>query len=215
MTRIIAGVAGGRRLVVPPGRGTRPTSDRAREGIFLTLDSLYGLAGARVMDLYAGSGAVGLEALSRGAAHALLVESDPRAIRTIRENARSLGLEGAQVVADKVERLLARGPGGDRPHAPLGAEGLADLSAGESRTGGDGGAYNIVFADPPYAVSEEEVVRVLELLRDHGWLVEGGLVAFERETRGKALMWPEGYVEERVRRYGEASVWYGRAAGNP
>ncbi|MFI7443572.1 RsmD family RNA methyltransferase [Nonomuraea indica] len=211
MTRIIAGVAGGRRLVVPPGRGTRPTSDRAREGIFLTLDSLYGLAGARVMDLYAGSGAVGLEALSRGAAHALLVESDPKAVRTIRANARSLGLEGAQVVADKVERLLARGPGGDRPHSPPGAEGMAD----EGRSGGDGGPYDIVFADPPYAVPEEEVVRVLESLRDHGWLVDGGLVAFERETRGKALMWPEGYVEERVRRYGEASVWYGRAAGNP
>ncbi|MGW7483032.1 16S rRNA (guanine(966)-N(2))-methyltransferase RsmD [Nonomuraea muscovyensis] len=202
MTRIIAGVAGGRRLVVPPGRGTRPTSDRAREGIFLTLDSLYGLAGARVMDLYAGSGAVGLEALSRGAAHALLVESDPRAVRTIRANVRTLELDGAQVVADKVERLLARSPGGG---------GRGEGSPEEPR----GEPYDIVFADPPYAVSGEEVTRVLELLRDNGWLGEGALVAFERETRGKALMWPEGYVEERVRRYGEASVWYGRAAGNP
>ena len=188
MTRIIAGSAGGRRLAVPPGRGTRPTSDRAREGVFLTLDSLHGLAGARVADLYAGSGAVGLEALSRGAASALLVESDPKAVRTIKENVRALGFDGATVVAAKVERLLAEAP--DE-------------------------AFDIVFADPPYAVPDDEVIRVLELLRDNGWLVEGALVAFERETRGKAVMWPEGYVEERVRRYGEASVWYGRAAGNP
>ncbi|MFG1704670.1 16S rRNA (guanine(966)-N(2))-methyltransferase RsmD [Nonomuraea sp. M3C6] len=188
MTRIIAGTAGGRRLAVPPGRGTRPTSDRAREGIFLTLDSLYGLRGARVLDLYAGSGAVGLEALSRGAAEAVLVESDPRAVRTIKANVKEIGLEGARVIADKVERLLGKTP--DEP-------------------------YDIVFADPPYAVPDSEVERTLELLRDNGWLVDEALVAFERESRGKPLMWPEGYVEERVRRYGEASVWYGRAAGNP
>ncbi|MGN9838986.1 16S rRNA (guanine(966)-N(2))-methyltransferase RsmD [Nonomuraea sp. H19] len=188
MTRIIAGSAGGRRLTVPPGRGTRPTSDRAREGIFLTLDSLYGLHGARVMDLYAGSGAIGLEALSRGAAEAMLVESDPKAVRTIKANIQSLGLEGALLVADKVERVLAK-----PPEAP----------------------FDIVFADPPYAVPDSEVTRTLELLRDNGWLADEALVAFERESRGKALMWPEGYVEERVRRYGEASVWYGRAAGNP
>ncbi|MFI7609852.1 16S rRNA (guanine(966)-N(2))-methyltransferase RsmD [Nonomuraea terrae] len=188
MTRIIAGVAGGRRLAVPPGRGTRPTSDRAREGIFLTLDSLYGLRDARVLDLYAGSGAIGLEALSRGAAEAVLVESDPKAVRTIKENIRSLGLDGARLVADKVERVL-----GKEPEEP----------------------YDIVFADPPYVMADSEVAATLALLRDNGWLVDGGLVAFERESRGMPLMWPEGYVEERVRRYGEASVWYGRAAGNP
>ncbi|MEV4801039.1 16S rRNA (guanine(966)-N(2))-methyltransferase RsmD [Nonomuraea sp. NPDC049421] len=188
MTRIIAGTAGGRRLAVPPGRGTRPTSDRAREGILLTLDSLYGLRDARVLDLYAGSGAVGLEALSRGAAEAVLVESDPKAVRTIKANVDSLSLAGARVVADKVQRVLGR---------------QADTP------------YDIVFADPPYAVPDDEVRTVLELLRDNGWLVEEGLVAFERESRGGPLMWPKGYVEERVRRYGEASVWYGRAAGNP
>ncbi|GAA3679409.1 16S rRNA (guanine(966)-N(2))-methyltransferase RsmD [Nonomuraea antimicrobica] len=154
----------------------------------MTLDSLYGLRAARFLDLYAGSGAIGLEALSRGAAEAVLVESDPRAVRTIKANVQSLGLDGALVVADKVERWLGKPPGE---------------------------AYDIVFADPPYAVSDEEVRVVLELLRDNGWLVDEGLVAFERESRGKPLMWPEGYVEERVRRYGEASVWYGRAAGNP
>ncbi len=154
----------------------------------MTLDSLYGLHDVRLLDLYAGSGAIGLEALSRGAAEAVMVESDPKAVRTIKENVRSLGLEGARVVADKVARVLAKSP--DAP-------------------------YDIVFADPPYAVPDDEVTTVLEALRDNGWLVAEGLVAFERESRGKALMWPEGYVEERVRRYGEASVWYGRAAGNP
>ena len=85
--RIIAGTARGRRLAVPPGKGTRPTSDRAREGLFATLTSLRGtLAGAWVLDLYAGSGAIGLEALSRGAARAVLVESDPAAARVIRAN---------------------------------------------------------------------------------------------------------------------------------
>ncbi|MEV1174871.1 16S rRNA (guanine(966)-N(2))-methyltransferase RsmD [Nonomuraea sp. NPDC049784] len=193
MTRIIAGTAGGRRLAVPPGRGTRPTSDRAREGIFLTLDSLYGLDGARVLDLYAGSGAIGLEALSRGAKEAVLVESDPKAVRTIKANVQALGLEGARVIADKVVRVLGKTPNDLEKESP----------------------YDIVFADPPYATSDAEVQQVLELLRDNGWLADEALVAFERESRGKALMWPEGYVEERVRRYGEASVWYGRAAGNP
>jgi 16S rRNA (guanine966-N2)-methyltransferase len=93
MTRIIAGVAGGRRLTVPDGKGTRPTSDRAREGLFSTLVSLLGpLAGVRVLDLYAGSGAVGLEALSRGAGHALLVDADPKAVSALRRNVAALGL---------------------------------------------------------------------------------------------------------------------------
>ncbi|MEU9835182.1 16S rRNA (guanine(966)-N(2))-methyltransferase RsmD [Streptosporangium sp. NPDC048047] len=189
MSRVIAGSAGGRRLAVPPGRGTRPTSDRAREGIFSTVGSLLGpLDGARVLDLYAGSGAIGLEALSRGAAHALLVESDAKAVRTIRANIASLGLPGAELAADRVERVLARGA--DEP-------------------------YDLVFADPPYAVADVEVRAVLERLRDHGWLAGDALVAVERESRGGSLEWPSGYEEERVRRYGEASVWYGRAAGNP
>ncbi|MEU4409528.1 16S rRNA (guanine(966)-N(2))-methyltransferase RsmD [Streptosporangium sp. NPDC023963] len=204
MSRVIAGSAGGRRLAVPPGRGTRPTSDRAREGIFSTVGSLIGpLEGCRVLDLYAGSGALGLEALSRGAGHALLVESDARAIRTIRQNVASLGLPGAEVAADRVERLLARGPGGPG--------GTGDT--GDTATAGE--PYDLVLADPPYVLGAEEVETVLGLLRDRGWLAEDALVAVERESRGKDLVWPPGYEEERVRRYGEASVWYGRASGNP
>jgi 16S rRNA (guanine966-N2)-methyltransferase len=187
--RVIAGSAGGRRLAVPAGRGTRPTSDRAREGLFSTVGSILGaLDGARVLDLYAGSGAVGLEALSRGAEHALLVESDPGAARAIRANIDTLGLSGAVLVVDKVERVLARDP-----EAP----------------------YDFVFADPPYALADEAVAGMLGRLRDHGWLATDALVAVERESRGPDLAWPPGFDQERVRRYGEASVWYGRAAGNP
>lgn len=184
VTRIIAGRAGGRRLAVPPGRGTRPTSDRAREGLFATIGSLLGtLADLRVMDLYAGSGAVGLEALSRGAAHALLVESDPKAVRAIRANVAGLGLPGARVVADKVERVLAVPPGDPAER------------------------YDLVFADPPYAVADAQVGAVLERLRA-GWLAADALVVVERETRGGPLAWPEGFDPVRERRYGEATLWY-------
>jgi len=186
MTRVIAGSAGGRRLAVPPGRDTRPTSDRAREGLFSTVLALLGpLEGLRVADLYAGSGAVGLEALSRGAAHALLVESHPRAIKVVRENAASLGLPGAQPVADKVERITRRPPGGE--------------------------PYDLIFIDPPYALPDEAVTELLEALRDHGWTAEDALVAVERAARGPDLKWPEGYEALRDRRYGEAVFWYGRA----
>ncbi|SPL92245.1 16S rRNA (guanine(966)-N(2))-methyltransferase  len=177
----------------------------------MTLDSLYGLRGARVLDLYAGSGAVGLEALSRGAAEAVLVESDPKAVRTIRANVAALGLDGARVVADKVERMLAKSPDGVPAKASDGVPAKASDGVPAKSTG----PFGIVFADPPYAVADDDVQVVLALLRDNGWLADEALVAFERESRGKPLVWPEGYVEERVRRYGEASVWYGRAAGNP
>jgi 16S rRNA (guanine966-N2)-methyltransferase len=184
MTRVIAGSAGGRRLVVPPGRGTRPTSDRTREGLFATAGSLLGpLDGLRALDLYAGSGAVGLEALSRGAGHALLVESDARAVRAIRANIAELRLPGAEVAAGKVERVLAERP----DHA---------------------GPYELVFADPPYAVGDQVVTAVLESLRDNGWLAREALVAVERESRGGALTWPKGFAPERERRYGEATLWY-------
>ena len=190
MTRVIAGEAGGRRLAVPGGTSTRPTSDRAREGLFASVMSEFGdLGGLRVMDLYAGSGALGLEALSRGAASVLLVEADARAAAVVKANVKALGLPGATVAADRVERLLARPPGdrGDRP--------------------GDGG-YDLVLADPPYAVTDEGVARVLTLLAD-GWLTAGALVVVERATRSGPFGWPPGYAAGKSRRYGEATFWYG------
>ncbi len=188
MTRVIAGIARGRRLLVPPGRVTRPTSDRAREGLFGTVESALGsLRGARVLDLYAGSGAVGLEALSRGAAHAVLVESAPAAIRAIYANIAGLGLPGACLVADRVERVLARGP--------------------------DTRRYEFVFADPPYAADDHVVATMLDALLNRGWLAEGALVAVERATGSGPLDWPAGFAADRARRYGDATLWYGLAAG--
>jgi 16S rRNA (guanine966-N2)-methyltransferase len=190
VARVIAGEAGGRRLAVPAGRDTRPTSDRAREGLFGTISSIAGpLDGARVLDLYAGSGAVGLEALSRGARHVLLVEQDARAARVIRENIEAIGLPGAVLAADRVERLLARGPDGDR--------------------------YDVVFADPPYALADAAVGRALSLLAEGGWLAPGALVIVERATRSGPLSWPGGFVPDRARRYGEATFWYGLAPEIP
>lgn len=183
---MIAGTAGGRRLAVPAGRDTRPTSDRAREGLFSTVQALLGtLHGCRVADLFAGSGAVGLEALSRGAGHALLVESHPKAVKVIRGNVAALGLPGAEVVADRVERVIARGPSGP---------------------------YDLIFMDPPYAVSDEAVIDLLDGLRDHHWPAEDALLVVERATRGRPFEWPDGFVAERDRKYGEATFWYGRSA---
>jgi 16S rRNA (guanine966-N2)-methyltransferase len=190
MTRIIAGLAGGRRLSVPPGRSTRPTSDRTREGLFGSVIAIRGgLDGAAVLDLYAGSGAVGLESLSRGAAEALLVESDAQAARVIRENIAAIGLPGARLITDRVERALARGPDGRPPR-------------------------DFVFADPPYAAGDDELERMLAGLLQQPWLVPGALIAIERATRSGPLAWPAGYVADRCRAYGEASLWYGRAAGD-
>ncbi|MDY0812866.1 16S rRNA (guanine(966)-N(2))-methyltransferase RsmD [Kitasatospora purpeofusca] len=187
MTRVIAGAAGGRRLAVPPGRGTRPTSDKAREAMFSTLEALRGtLNGARMLDLFGGSGAVGLEALSRGAAHVLLVEADAQAARVIRENVRTVGLPGALVQAARAEKVVAGPP----PELP----------------------YDLVFLDPPYVVTDDEVREMLITLSAGGWLAEDVLVTVERSTRGGAFGWPEGFEELRSRRYGEGTLWYGRAA---
>ncbi|MGP3972532.1 16S rRNA (guanine(966)-N(2))-methyltransferase RsmD [Streptomyces sp. 8N114] len=190
MTRVIAGAAGGRRLAVPPGTGTRPTSDRAREGLFSSWESQLGGAvgwqGLRVLDLYAGSGAVGLEALSRGAAYTLLVETDPRAVRTIKENVRAVGLPGAEVRPGKATQILAEDP----PEHPFG----------------------LVFLDPPYAVTDEELRETLLTLRARAWLAPGALATVERSTRGGDFRWPEGFEGLRSRRYGEGTLWYGRAA---
>ncbi len=186
MTRVIAGVAGGRRLVAPAGRTTRPTTDRAREGLFASVGSLLGsLEGLRVLDLYSGSGAVGLEAASRGAAHVLLVESEAGALRAIRRNVADLALPGVEVAAQRVERLVARAPAG--------------------------WPYDLVYVDPPYAVPDDTVAGVLGALRDRGWLTHQALVVVHRPTR-EGFVCPAGYAPDRVRRYGNVTLWYGRAA---
>ncbi|NYF57451.1 16S rRNA (guanine(966)-N(2))-methyltransferase RsmD [Micromonospora purpureochromogenes] len=185
MTRIVAGTLGGRRIAAPPGAGTRPTSDRVREALFSAVQTEIDLVGARFADLYAGSGAVGLEALSRGAEHVLLVESDPRAARVIRENVAALrAAPAARLVTGKVAGVLAAGPGG----AP----------------------YDVVFADPPYAVPDADLTAMLAALVEHDWLAPGALVVVERSSRTGPVEWVEGVTAERSRRYGETTLWYGR-----
>ncbi|HEX5199345.1 16S rRNA (guanine(966)-N(2))-methyltransferase RsmD [Paractinoplanes rhizophilus] len=185
MTRIIAGAHGGRRLVAPAGALTRPTSDRVREAVFSALESMTDLSGARFVDLYAGSGAVGLEALSRGASHALLVESDARAARTIRDNIVALRVgAAARLITGKVSQVLAGPP--------------------------EGGPYDVVFADPPYAVGDHEIVELQEALLAGGWLAPDAVVAIERSRRGDPLSWVDGITADRSRRYGETTLWYGR-----
>ena len=182
---MIAGSARGRRLRVPSGTTTRPTADRAREGLFSSLLSLLDLEGTRVLDLYAGSGALGLEALSRGAASATLVESDPDAVSVLRANVEHLGFP-ASVVAQPVERFLAGGSG--------------------SVDGAERPRYDLVLLDPPYELDLEPVLAQL-----HPWLAEDAVVVAERRTRRSTFAWPAGYAQVRERTYGEATLWYATA----
>jgi 16S rRNA (guanine966-N2)-methyltransferase len=185
MTRIVAGRYGGRRLTAPTGQHTRPTADRVREALFSSLETAVDLDGARVLDLYAGSGAIGLEALSRGAAHVLLVEHDQKAVRIIRANIATLGAADAVVAGGKVSSTLLAG----NPGAP----------------------YDVVFADPPYAMGLEELTPMLEALVAGGWLADDAMVVLERPTRRGEPVWVQGLTGERSRRYGETTLWYGRA----
>jgi 16S rRNA (guanine966-N2)-methyltransferase len=185
LTRIIAGSHGGRRLDAPAGAGTRPTSDRVREALFSTLEAMTVLEGCRFADLYAGSGAVGLEAASRGAVAVLLVESDPRAARVVRANITALGL-------DAVCRL--------RPTT------VAAAVAAES------GPFDVVFADPPYSAAETEISALLVSLVAHGWVTDDAVVVLERSSRSPAPQWPEYLTSHRAKRYGESMLWYGRRA---
>jgi len=186
VTRIIGGSAGGRRLKTPTGENTRPTSDRVREAMFSAIDASYGsIAGLRFLDLYAGSGAVGLEAISRGAGLVTLVEHDRRTASLIRENAKTLGFSTVEVIASTVTRAIAHAP-----RAP----------------------YDVLFLDPPYAMELEDVVKALATLRSNYWLAGDALVVVERSTRGRGLGWPDGFIAERSKKYGETTLWYGRAA---
>ncbi len=186
MTRIIGGTAGGRRIKAPAGESTRPTSDRVREALFSSLESTLGsLAGLRFLDLYAGSGAIGLEARSRGAGVVTLVEHDRRTAGLIRDNIRTLGFDGVEVLTSSVSRVLAHPP----------------------RT-----PYDIVFLDPPYPVPVGDVEADLTALGDHGWLAVGALVVVERSSRGPGPTWPAGLTDGRERKYGETVLWYGHAA---
>ncbi|MGH3920602.1 MAG: 16S rRNA (guanine(966)-N(2))-methyltransferase RsmD [Pseudonocardiaceae bacterium] len=183
MTRIVAGVAGGRRLAVPP-HGTRPTSDRVREAVFSALQARRDLSGARVLDLYAGSGALGLEALSRGAKHVRFVESDRRAAAVLRRNVEAMGLPGAQVTTGTVQAVLRGDPG--EP-------------------------YDVVLADPPYALDDATLASVLSTLASGGWLARLALLVVERPAKALPPTWPDDVAALTHRRYGDTAVYYGCA----
>lgn len=184
MTRIVAGTAGGRTLRVPRA-GTRPTSERVREALFSRLEHLDAVDDARVLDLYAGSGALGLEAASRGAREVVLVEAAREAAEVCRANARTLGLaDRVRVAAERAERWLAHGEQG----------------------------FDLVLADPPYDVTEQDLAAVLAAVA--GAVAPHGLVVVERSSRSPEPAWPaggpggQGLVRTDDRRYGETRVWF-------
>jgi 16S rRNA (guanine(966)-N(2))-methyltransferase RsmD len=153
--------------------------------LFNVLTARIDLAGVVVLDLYAGSGALGLEALSRGASSALFVEADRRAAAVIADNVAALGVSGAAVRCASVASVLAAGT--DR---------RADL----------------VFADPPYEVPSAEVDEVLSALTDHGWVAAGAVAVIERPSSAAALTWPTGWTVGRDRRYGDTRLEFGEIA---
>lgn len=181
MSRIIAGAAKGRRLLVPKS-GTRPTSDRVREAMFSSLESVVGsFTDLRVLDLYCGSGALGLEALSRGAAMALAVESARAAALTAQRNAHDLGLP-LEVRIRAVTSVVSR---------PCTAP------------------YDVVFADPPYEMGGVEVAEVLGHLKRNGWLAPAGVCVVERGVHSEPVDWDgTGLAVYDERGYGDTTLWY-------
>ncbi|SHG07132.1 16S rRNA (guanine966-N2)-methyltransferase [Streptoalloteichus hindustanus] len=169
-----------------PPRGTRPTSERVREALFSALEAMFDLDGARVLDLYAGSGALGLEALSRGAGHALFVEAERKAADLLRRNVADLRLRGAEVRTGAVAAVLA-----ETPALP----------------------YDVVFADPPYALGEAELRDVLARLVDRRWLAAGAVVLVERSVRSADPEWPASLTVLRSRRYGDTAVHWAEYVG--
>lgn len=182
----MAGKAGGRRLKVPP-QGTRPTSERVREALFNALEAAGELRDARVLDLYAGSGALGLEALSRGAADAMFVESDRRAVAVLRGNVAELAL-GGTVRPGQVDTILAQPA--DKP-------------------------FGLVLADPPYAVDSARLGVMLAALAAGGWLVPGGLVIIERARRDGEPDWPAGFEPLRAMRHGDTALYWAEYVTSP
>ena len=186
VTRVVAGLAKGRHLEVPE-TGTRPTSDRVREALFSSLEHHVGsFASLDILDLFAGSGALGLEALSRGAQRVVLVEKDRRAIEIIKRNITKMNIPGALVINDDVKRLVAAAP--------------------------TRGTFDVVFMDPPYAMPDDEVQGIVGALVQQGWLNSHALLVVER-SKGSSLDWPTDWESLSKRDYGgtqlHTGVWYG------
>lgn len=183
MTRIIGGDLRGRRLKVPD-TNTRPTSNRVREAIFSSVEhAVSGLSDLRILDLFAGSGALGIESISRGAAEAVLIEKDLRVADTLHSNIAALGLKTARVLI---------------------ADALVEISKPSSR-----GKFDVVFIDPPYDLADEDVTALLANLAKNGWLNENALVVVERGSRSQVI-WPQEIEQLRQKFYGDTTIWYGQ-----
>ena len=189
--RIIAGVAKGRSLSSVAG-ATRPTSDRAREAIFSTLTSEFGdFLGLHVLDLFSGSGAMGLEALSRGASLVHCVEKDDAAAKTISTN---------NALVQKAQ--------------PVGVFHLFHISAQKFVDAPAQNQYHFVYIDPPYDFADAELVQVLEKLLENNFYKDGAVIAVERASKSPQPVWPLGYEPSRTKVYGQASIYYANYAKN-
>lgn len=189
--RIIAGVAKGRSLSSVAG-ATRPTSDRAREAIFSTLTSEFGdFLGLHVLDLFSGSGAMGLEALSRGASLVHCVEKDDAAAKTISTN---------NALVQKAQ--------------PVGVFHLFHISAQKFVDTPGQNQYHFVYIDPPYDFADAELVQVLEKLLENNFYKDGAVIAVERASKSPQPVWPLGYEPSRTKVYGQASIYYANYAKN-
>lgn len=184
MSRIISGAAGGTPLQAVPGSLTRPTTDRVKEALFSRLEAFDVISGARVLDLYAGSGSLGVESGSRGAQTVDLVESDAKASAVCQRNADLingvLGRKTVTVHRSKVEPFLER----------------AAASA----------AWDLVFLDPPYPLEEVALAAVLEKLAGH--LAPAAVVVVERSSRSPEPGWPGGLARFAEKKYGETRLWF-------
>lgn len=185
MTRIIAGDHGGRRIAVP-AKGTRPTTDRVREAVFSRLASEDRLRGAVVLDAFAGSGALGIEALSRGAASSTFVESAAWAAAVIRDNLNDLGLApSATLVRQKVLPWLRRTEA----------------------------SFTLALLDPPYDLPLAELDATLAALAPR--LDPGAVVVLEWSSRSEEPSWTDDVAPAAVKRYGETTVYFAVAHGGP
>lgn len=187
MTRIIGGDFRGRSLKVPDAE-TRPTSSRVREAIFSSVEhAVSGLDDLRVLDLFSGSGAFGIESISRGAAEAVLIEKDLRAADTLHTNVANFGIKKARVVI---------------------ADAFTDVAQKSGR-----GTFDVVFIDPPYSFADQDVNSLIANLVSNDWLNDYALIVVERGSRSQ-VQWPESVEELRKKVYGDTSIWYGQYLTN-
>ena len=181
--RIISGSSKGKTLISPEDDRVRPTSDRAREGIFSSLESEYGsLSDLYFLDLFAGTGAVGVEALSRGVSIVHAVEEEVSELTAANFALVNNPVGKFQVFKNRAKRFLE-----------------SDKAL----------RYDIIFMDPPYDVENSEITEMLQIIADRNLIQPRGIIAIERATKSEPFEWPEGMSGEKVRSYGQGSVFYG------